>query len=80
MKSVRLDPDLEGKLERAVRASGTSQSAFIRDALRRRCDEVLGVSLAERLAGVIGIVRSSGLRAANSGTAFRKLLTGRRRR
>lgn len=79
MKSVRLDADLEAKLERAARAVATSQSEFIRDALARRCDEVLGGSLAERLASVIGIVNSSGGRAARSGAAFREALARRRR-
>jgi hypothetical protein len=78
MKSVRLDADLEAKLERAARALATSQSDFIRDALTRRCEEVLGGSLAERLAPVIGIVKSTGGRAARSGAAFRAAL-GRRR-
>ncbi len=78
MKSVRLDAELEAKLERAARALATSQSEFIREALARRCDEVLGGSLAERLAPVIGIVNSSGGRAARSGAAFREALARRR--
>ncbi len=80
MKSVRLDTHLEAKLERAARALAMSQSEFLRDALARRCDEVLGDSLEERLAPVIGIVESSGGRAAHSGTAFRAALARRRRR
>ena len=79
MKSVRLDVDLEAKLARAARALATSQSEFIRDALTRRCDEVLGGSLAERLISVIGIVNSAGGRAARSGAAFREALARRRR-
>lgn len=79
MKSVRLDADLEAKLERAARALATSESEFIRDALARRCEEVLGGSLAERLAPVIGIVKSSGGRATQSGSAFRAALARRRR-
>ena len=79
MKNIRLNPDLEAKLERAARALATSESEFIRDALARRCEEVLGGSLAERLAPVIGIVKSSGGRATRSGAAFRAAL-GRRRR
>jgi hypothetical protein len=58
----------------------TSQSAFIRDALARRCEEVLGATLAERLASVLGIVKSSGGRAARSGAAFREALARGRRR
>jgi predicted transcriptional regulator len=80
VKSVRLDSDLEARLERAARATGMSQSEFLRHALANRCDEVLGRSLAEALAPVIGIVSSSGGRAANTGAAFRKLLKRKRRR
>jgi hypothetical protein len=80
MKSVRLDDNLEAKLERAARALAMTQSEFLRDALARRCDEVLGDSLQQRLAAVVGIVKSSGGRAAHSGTAFRAALSRRRRR
>jgi Ribbon-helix-helix protein, copG family len=80
MKSVRLGDDLEAKLERAARALAMSQSEFLRDALIRRCDEVLGDSLAQRLAPVVGVVNSSGGRAAHSGAAFRAVLARRRRR
>lgn len=80
MKSVRLDDNLEAKLERAARALAMSQSEFLRDALARRCDEVLGDSLEQRLARVVGIVNSSGGRAAYSGAAFRAAIARRRRR
>lgn len=82
MKSVRLDDNLTAKLERAARALSMSQSEFLRDALARRCDQVLGGSLQERLAPVIGIVKGSGgrtNRAADTGAAFRAAL-GRRRK
>jgi hypothetical protein len=78
MKIIRLDPRLEEKLD-AARALSTSPSEFIRDALARRCDEVLGDSLAERLTSVIGIVNSVGGRAARTGSAFREVLARRRR-
>jgi hypothetical protein len=80
MKSVRLDEELETRLERAARALAMTQSDFLREALARRCDEVLGGSLRERLAPVIGIVNSSGGRAAHTGAAFRAALGRRRRR
>jgi hypothetical protein len=80
VKSVRLTPHLQSKLERAARATAMSQSEFIRDALTRRCDEVLAGSLAQRLAPVIGIVQSSGGRAARSGAAFREMLAKKRSR
>jgi predicted transcriptional regulator len=80
MKSVRLDHDLEAKLEKAARTLAVSQSEFLRDALARRCDEVLGESLKERLAPVVGVVKSSGGRAARAGAVFRAALKKRKRR
>jgi hypothetical protein len=80
VKSVRLDQGLEAKLERAARAAALSQSEFIRDALARRCEEVLGGSLAERLAPFVGIVQSAGGRATRTGAAFRQVLSRRRGR
>jgi predicted DNA-binding protein len=80
VKSVRLDLELETRLKRAARASAMSQSQFIRDALARRCDEVLGSSLAERVAPLIGVVESSGGRAERTGASCREILTARRRR
>lgn len=80
MKSVRLPAGLEARLERAARATAMSQSEFIRDAVSRRCDDVLAGSLAERLAPVIGIIHSSGGRAARTGAALRDLLAKRPKR
>jgi Arc/MetJ-type ribon-helix-helix transcriptional regulator len=42
MRSVRLDEELENRLEEAARASGEPVSEIIREAVRRRCDEMLG--------------------------------------
>ena len=75
MKSVRLDDELEARLERAAQALNMSQSEFIRDAVNRRCEEILETSLAERLGSVVGLVKSSGGRAADTGAAFRKALS-----
>jgi predicted DNA-binding protein len=80
MKSVRLGDDLEKQLERAARSLAVSQSEFVREAVARRCEEVLGASLAQRLDSVIGIVRSGGGRAARSGQALRETLARKRRR
>ncbi len=80
MKSVRLDPDLEAKLAFAARAASMTQSEFIRDAVARRCDEVLSGSLAERLAPVVGIIQSSGGRASATGKSFRRVLARGRSR
>ncbi len=54
MASVRLDPDLEARLERAASLRGESKSDFIRAAVADRVEATLGSSLADRLAHVIG--------------------------
>ena len=79
MKSVRLGDDLEKKLERAAQTLAVSQSEFVRGAVARRCDDVLGSTLADRLKSVIGIVQSSGGRAARTGRAFKEILSRKRR-
>jgi hypothetical protein len=57
-----------------------SESEFIREAVARRCDEVLGESLKDRLADVIGIVKGGGGRANRTGKAFVEALLRRKRR
>ena len=78
-KSFRLDSGLEERLERAARVEGTSASESIRRAIGRYCEQVLGVTLAPRLADVIGLGRGGGGRARRSGEAFRRALRGKRR-
>ncbi len=73
MKSVRIDGDLRDRLARAARALAISESEFVREAVVRRCNEVLANSLAERLASVIGIAKSAGGRATN-GKCFSKIV------
>ncbi len=82
VKSVRLDRELEELLERAARAEGVSESAFIRDALRRRCQEVLKRNLYEELSelGVIGVVSSGGGYAEDAGRRFAEMLAEREER
>ncbi len=79
-KSVRFDSQLESHLERAARVLGISQSELIREAVARRCEEVLGTSLAERLAPVIGRIQTTGGRARHTGKAFRRILADKRTR
>ncbi|TMI89344.1 MAG: ribbon-helix-helix protein, CopG family [Bacillati bacterium ANGP1] len=73
-KSFRLDPELEIRLERAARAEGMSTSESIRRAIDRYCKQVLGTTLAPRLADVIGLGCGGGGRARRSGKAFRRTL------
>ena len=79
MRSVRLDEQLEARLEEAARATGEPVSQIIRDAVRRRCDEVLGGRLDRRLADVIGTVAAGGS-SRRTGKAFTSLLSARRRK
>ena len=74
IKTVRFDPELEARLDRASRAVDETHSEFIRQAVSQRCGEVLSPSLADRLTAVIGLIESDGGRAARSGAAYRKLL------
>ncbi len=82
MKSVRLDPELEELLIRAARMEGVSQSTFIRDALRRRCREVLKDNLLEDLMelGVVGAVSFGGEYSRNTGRHFTEMLVEREER
>jgi hypothetical protein len=70
VKRIRLDVELQERVARAARVLAISQAEFIRQVLTRRCDEVLGETLAVRLVSVIGIVNSDGHRADRSGAAF----------
>ena len=73
-KSVRLEPQLEETLKRAARTLDMTHSEFIRDAVVRRCEQVIGVTLYDRLAGTLGTVRGGGGRARKTGAAFRRVL------
>mgnify|MGYP001560215742 CR=1 FL=1 len=82
MKSVRLDPALEARLEEAARVTGESVSRIIREAIEARCDQLVEARLDHRLADVIGVVSSTGDRARRTGRAFvaaLKARAGRRR-
>jgi len=82
MRSVRLEESLERKLQQAAAACGEPISEFIRDAVREKCDRVLGDRLDVRLADVVGAF-SSGTRrteARRTGRAFTALLLKKDRR
>jgi len=70
MRSVRLDEDLGARLEKAALVTGVSVSEFIRDAIRRRCDELLGERLSVRLGDVAGAVASRGGQSRRTGREF----------
>ena len=87
-----MDPELEEQLARAAEAEGVSASDFIREAVRDRSERVLGRTLRDELADVIGAVgvdMSTGARqsggekmriAERTGDAFTELLLSKRRR
>jgi predicted transcriptional regulator len=79
-KSFRLDPDLERRLEQAAAREGVAASALIRDAVRRRCDEVLGGTLLNELGEIVGAIDVGGDRSRRTGEAFAELLRKRRKR
>jgi hypothetical protein len=74
VKSVRLDPELEGRLQRAAAIRGESLSEFIRRAAAERADATLVVGNGADLADVVGVVHGGGGRARRTGEAFRKVV------
>ena len=77
-KSFRLDPALERRLAEAAARRGVAASAFIREAVDRACDEVLGGSLRAELGSLVGSVDIGGDRSSRAGAAFKALLRSKR--
>ena len=88
-----MDPDLEAQLARAAEAEGVSASDFIREAVRERSERVLGHTLRDELADVVGALQrkparasgrptgepdESGRIAERTGAAFTELLLRKR--
>ena len=80
MRSVRLDDELDIRVKRAAAAEGVSVSEFIRRAADERARQSLAQRADERLADVIGTIRSGRRQARESGKAFANLAAERRRR
>ena len=70
MRSLRLDPDLDEKVQRAAAISGQSVSEFIRAAAEERANETLAAQPGGSFADVAGVVHGGGGRARRSGEAF----------
>ncbi|MEW6472603.1 MAG: YlcI/YnfO family protein [Actinomycetota bacterium] len=79
MKSLRLDPELAERLERAAAATGETLSQFIRTAAAARADAILADRAETDWSDVIGVVHGGGGRARRSGTAFTELLANDKR-
>jgi Ribbon-helix-helix protein, copG family len=74
VKSLRLDPKLAERLERAAAAAGESLSEFIRRAAAARADALLSDEVDDDWSDVVGVVHGGGGRARRSGEAFQEML------
>jgi predicted transcriptional regulator len=75
MRSLRLDPELDEKIQRAAAVSGQSLSEFIRHAAEDRANETLAARPAGSFADIAGVVHGGGGRARRSGEAYAAGLT-----
>jgi len=80
MRSLRLDPDLDEKVQRAAAVKAESVSEFIRQAAEERADRVLEARSGDRFSDVAGVVHGGGGRARGSGKAFTEQLATKKRR
>jgi hypothetical protein len=74
MRSLRLDPELDEKVQRAAAIKGESVSEFIRHAADERAEETLASASSDRFADVAGVVHGGGGQARRSGEAFTEAL------
>jgi hypothetical protein len=80
MRSLRLDSDLDDKVQRAAAIKGESVSEFIRQAAEERADQTLETRPSERFSDVAGVVHGRGSRARRTGKAFTEALAERHER
>lgn len=79
VKTLRLDAELEERLQHAAAAAGESLSEFIRQAATERADTVLSTGGREDFADVLGVIHGGGGQARRTGEAFGELLAERKR-
>ncbi|MGI8625820.1 MAG: DUF1778 domain-containing protein [Geodermatophilaceae bacterium] len=77
MKSLRLDPELERRLQRAAAVKGETLSEFIRRAAADRAEETLVIGHDGDFDDVLGVVHGGGGRARRTGSAFTDLVAER---
>lgn len=77
MRSLRLDPELEGRLQRAAAIRDESLSEFIRRAAAQRADATMMGSDAADLDDVLGVVHAGGGRTRRTGAAFTDIVAER---
>ena len=80
MKTLRLDPELEARLQRAAAATGESMSEFIRQAAAQRADTVLAADGRADFTDVLGVIHGGGGRARRTGEAFTEVLVETKRK
>lgn len=78
VKTLRLDAELERRLQRAAAVAGESSSQFIRRAAAERAETVLSAADREDLADVLGAIHGGGGQAGRTAEAFDDLLAGRK--
>jgi len=76
MKSLRLDPELERRLQHAAAVRGESLSEFIRRAADERAEATISAEPAADFSDVVGVVHGGGGRAGRTGEAFTEELVG----
>jgi predicted DNA-binding protein len=74
VKSVRLDGNLEARLEAASRLLGKSQSDVIREAVGRYCDSVSEDRLDLKLAPYIGVIHAGIRHISDTAEDFTQML------
>jgi hypothetical protein len=77
MRSIRLDPELEARLQQAAAVRGESFSEFVRRAAAERADATLGGEAPADFGDVLGAVHGGGGRARRTGAAFTEVLVER---
>ncbi len=78
MRSLRIDDELDSKLQRAAALKGESVSEFIRHAVEQRANEALMVRVSDSFTDVAGVIHGGGGRARESGKAFTQALAKKR--
>ena len=78
MRSLRLDHELDARVQQAAAVEGASVSEFLRRAAAARAEATLANPAGQGLADVIGLVHGGGKRARDTGGAFARHLADRR--
>ncbi|MGH3502938.1 MAG: DUF1778 domain-containing protein [Nocardioidaceae bacterium] len=78
MKTLRLDPELEKRLQQAAAVTGESLSGFIRRAAGECADTILEAGGSDDFADVLGVVHGGGGRARHTGEAFADVVAVRK--